>query len=122
MDMDNEFDATTTVGSVFQMYTMRQKKGTTFLLRINLLMHNVIWQNLILLLLMNIIIDVIYLISGIYTNFHRLPCKKCDVGYYVINLRSMRMGLLADCDQETNPNSTHSDQPFQKLIYTICYS
>ena len=51
MDMDNEFDATTTVGSMFQMYTMRQKKGTTFLLRINLLIHNVIWQNLILLLL-----------------------------------------------------------------------
>jgi len=34
---------------------------------------------------MNIIINVTYLISGIYTNFHRLLCKKCDVGYYVIN-------------------------------------
>ena len=34
---------------------------------------------------MNIIIDVVYLISGIYTNFHRLLCNKCDVGYYVIN-------------------------------------
>jgi len=39
----------------------------------------------VLLLLINIIIDVSYLISGIYTNFFRLLCKKCDVGYYVIN-------------------------------------
>jgi len=30
---------------------------------------------------MNIIIDVTYLISGIYTNFRRLLCEKCDVGY-----------------------------------------
>ena len=37
------------------------------------------------LVLMNIIIDLTYLISGIYTNFCRLLCKKCDVGYYVIN-------------------------------------
>ena len=34
---------------------------------------------------MNIIVDVTYLISGIYTNFHTFVCKKCDVGYYVIN-------------------------------------
>ena len=35
---------------------------------------------------MNInIIDVTYLISGIYTNFRRLLCKKFDEGYYVIN-------------------------------------
>jgi len=34
---------------------------------------------------MNIIIDVAYLISGIYNHFRRLLCKKCDVGYYVIN-------------------------------------
>jgi len=50
-----------------QIYTVRQKKGTTFLLWMNLSIHNVIWQNLVLLLLMNIIIDVKYLISGIYT-------------------------------------------------------
>jgi len=25
------------------------------------------------------------IISGIYTNFHIFLCKKCDVGYYVIN-------------------------------------
>ena len=31
-------------------YTARQKKGTTFLLRINLLIHNVIWQNLVLII------------------------------------------------------------------------
>jgi len=30
---------------------------------------------------MNIIVDVNYLISGIYTNFRMLLCKKCDVGY-----------------------------------------
>jgi len=63
----------------------KAEKGTTFLLWINLLIRSVIWQHLVLLLLMNIIIDVTYLISGISTNFHRLLCKKCDVGYYVIN-------------------------------------
>ena len=42
-------------------------------------------QNLVLLLLLNVIIDVTYLMSGIYTDFRRLLCKKCDVGYYVIN-------------------------------------
>jgi len=31
-------------------YTARQKKGTTFLLRINLLIRNVIWQNLVLII------------------------------------------------------------------------
>jgi len=64
----------------FALYdTWGRKKGTTFLLRINLSMHSVIWQNLVLLLLMNIIIDVTYSISGIDTNFRRLLCKKCDV-------------------------------------------
>jgi len=48
-------------------------------------MRIVIWQNLVLLLLMNIIIDVTYLISRIYTNFRRLLSKKCDIRYYVIN-------------------------------------
>jgi len=48
-------------------------------------MRNVIWQTLVLLLLTNIIIDVTNLNSGIYTNFRELLCKKCDVGYYVIN-------------------------------------
>jgi len=46
---------------------------------------NVILQNLVLLLLVNIIIDVTYLISGIYTNFCTFLCKNCDVGYYVIS-------------------------------------
>jgi len=40
---------------------------------------------------MNIIIDVIYLISGVYTNFRRLLYKKCDVGYYVINHGVMKL-------------------------------
>ena len=31
------------------------------------------------------IIDVTYLISEIYTNFHAFLCKKCVVGYHVIN-------------------------------------
>ena len=54
---------------------------------LNLSIRNVIWQNLvpILLLLVNIIIDVTYLICWIYNNFKRLLCKKCDVGYYAIN-------------------------------------
>ena len=28
---------------------------------------------------------ILLIISGIYTNFCSLQCKKCDVGYYVIN-------------------------------------
>jgi len=48
-------------------------------------MCNVIWQNLVLLVLVNVTIDVTYLISGIPTNFYRLLYKKCDVGYYFIN-------------------------------------
>ena len=40
---------------------------------------------LVLLLLMDVISDVTCVISGIYTTFCRLLCKKCDVGYYVID-------------------------------------
>jgi len=40
---------------------------------------------------MNINIDVTYLISGICTNFYRLVCRKCDVGYYVINHGVMKL-------------------------------
>jgi len=54
-------------------------------------MRNVIWQSLVLLLLMNIIIDVTYLISWIYINFRRLLRKKCGVGYYVINHGVMKL-------------------------------
>ena len=42
------------------------KKKEPLLLWINLLIRNVMWRNLVLLLLLNIIIDVTYLISGIY--------------------------------------------------------
>ena len=34
---------------------------------------------------MNIIVDVTYSISGIYTNLCTFLCKKCDIGYHVIN-------------------------------------
>jgi len=34
---------------------------------------------------MNVIVNFNYSISGIYTNFRTFLCKKCDVGYYVIN-------------------------------------
>jgi len=45
---------------------------------------------------MNIIVDVTYLISGIYTNFRRLLlCKKCDVGYYVINNGVMKLMITS---------------------------
>jgi len=64
---------------------LEAQKGTTFLLWINLLICSVIWQNLVLLLLVNIIVDVTYLIAGIYTNFCTFLCKKCDLGYYFIN-------------------------------------
>jgi len=40
---------------------------------------------------MDTIVDVTYLISGIYTNFRRLRGKKCDVEYYVINRGVMKL-------------------------------
>jgi len=40
---------------------------------------------------MNIIVDATYLICGIHTNICRLLCKKCDVGYYVINHGVMKL-------------------------------
>jgi len=40
---------------------------------------------------MNIVIDVTYLLSAIYTNFCRLLCKKCDIGYYIINHGVMKV-------------------------------
>jgi len=43
---------------------------------------------------MNIITDVSYLISGIYTNFRSLLCKKCDVGYYVIKHGVMKLMII----------------------------
>ena len=46
---------------------------------------------------MNIIINVTYLISGIYNNFHRLLCKKCDVGYYVINHGVIKLMIAGQC-------------------------
>jgi len=39
----------------------------------------------------NIIIDITYLISGIYSNFRRLLRKKCDAGYYVIKHGVMKL-------------------------------
>ena len=35
---------------------------------------------------MNIIVDVTYLISVIYTNFRTFLYKKCDIGYYIIDM------------------------------------
>jgi len=67
-----------------------RKKGTTFLLWINLLIRNVIWQNLVLLLLMNIIVYVACLISWICTNFAGYSAKS-DVGYYVIHHGVMKL-------------------------------
>ena len=40
---------------------------------------------------MNIIINVTYLISGIYIKFRRLLCKKCGDGYYAINQGVMKL-------------------------------
>ena len=45
---------------------------------------------------MNIVVDGTYLISGIYTNFRRLLCKKCDVGYYVIGSSPLK-GCEGNC-------------------------
>jgi len=46
---------------------------------------------------MNIIIDVTCLICGIYTDFHRLLCKKCDVEYYVIKHGVMKLMTAGQC-------------------------
>jgi len=46
---------------------------------------------------MNIIIDATYLILGVNTNFCRLPCRKCDVGYYVINRDVMKLMITGQC-------------------------
>ena len=35
-------------------------------------------------------------ISGIYTNFRRLLCKKCDIGYYVIGSSPLK-GCEGNC-------------------------
>jgi len=40
---------------------------------------------------MNIIVDITYLISGIYTNLCTFLCKMCDVGYYVITSQVMKL-------------------------------
>ena len=52
------------------------RKKSLFFFWINLLIRSVIWQNLVLLLLVNIFIDVTHLILGIYTNFCMLLCAK----------------------------------------------
>ena len=82
---------------LFMNYTVRQKKRTAFLLWISFLICNVTWQNLVLLLLVNIIVDVTCLISGIYTNLCIFLCKKCDVVYVVnrgVNRRTSRHRLV----------------------------
>jgi len=58
-----------------------RKKEPLFSYEEIFLKRDAIRQNLVILLLMNIIIDVTYLIYGISTNFHRLLWKKCDVGH-----------------------------------------
>jgi len=63
-----------------RIYTVRQKKRNH--LWINFVIHNIVWHSLVLLLLINIIVEDIYWISGIYANFGTFQCKKCDVGYY----------------------------------------
>ena len=65
-------------GWIVHRETEKRNYGT-FLLWIHLLIRNLIGQNLAILLLENIIIDVTCLISGIYSNFRRLLCKKCEI-------------------------------------------
>ena len=63
-----------------------RKKGTTFLLWINLLTCNTILTKFTTLIVNEYyIVDVTYLISKIYTNFRTLLRRTCDVGYYIIN-------------------------------------
>ena len=57
----------------------KEPRHFSFINRLHLLIRNLIGQNLALLLLENIIIDITCLISGIYSNFRRLLCKKCEI-------------------------------------------
>ena len=45
-------------------------------------------KNLVPLLLVNVVIDVTYLISGIYTNISTFLYKKCGVGYNSLTKRN----------------------------------
>jgi len=72
------------------IYTVRQKKETTFHLRINLFNMQCNLTKFSTLIVSVSIMDANYLVTGMYTNFRRLLCKKCDVGYYVINHGVMR--------------------------------
>jgi len=48
--------------------------------------------------LMNIIVNVTDLISGIYTNFHTCLCKKCD-NISVVNRGIMKLMIAGYCLQ-----------------------
>ena len=74
------------------MYTVRQKKVSTFLLsksfntQCNLTKCSILIVN-----------EYVYcLLTGIYTNFRRLLCKKCDVRYCVINNGVMKL-MITGC-------------------------
>ena len=69
--------------SLNSKYTVRQKKRNHFSF-MNILLCNVIWQNLVLLLLWILSWNYLFNFWNL-TNFHTFLCKKCDVGYYVIN-------------------------------------
>jgi len=100
-------------------WTDHMQKGTTFPLWINLSIRNVIWPNLVFLLLVTIIIDVTYLVSWIYNNFHRLLCKKCDVGYYVINQGVMNWRLQFQFRHYYTKFLTHAKIKYTELSLII---
>jgi len=56
-----------------------------------MMMMMMMMMMVLLILLVNDVIDVTYLNSEIYADFRRLLCKKCDVGYYVINRGAMKL-------------------------------
>jgi len=66
------------------MYTVSQKKGTTFFMNksFNTQCNLTKFSTLIV---SEYYRRCTYLISGIYTNFRTFLCKNCVVGYYVIN-------------------------------------
>jgi len=64
---------------------------------------------------MNVVIGATYLMSGIYTNFCRLLCKKCDAGYYVINRCVMKLMITGWCLYSFNFIITQNSQRIPKL-------
>jgi len=72
-------------------YTVRQKKRNHFSFMSKSFNMQCILTKFSTLIVNEYYHRFTYLISGMYTNFRRLMCKKCDVGYYAINHGVMKL-------------------------------